>query len=50
MLKKSFLAFNYSDVVFIIPISVKMSSIVGILTFMSMINYMLSLVEHEKGL
>ena len=31
-------------------INVKMPTIVGILTFMSMINFMLSSVEHEKVL
>ena len=35
-------------VVFIMLINVKMSTIVGILTFMSRINVVLSLVEHEK--
>ena len=29
-------------------INVKMATVVGILTFMSMINIMLSLVEHKK--
>ena len=43
----SFLAFKLSDVVFIMLINVKMSTIVGILIFMSMINFMLSLVECE---
>ena len=43
MLKiKTFLAFKLSDVLFIMLINVKMSTIVGILTFMSMINFMLS--------
>ena len=43
MLKnKYFLAFKLSDVVFIMLINVKMPTIVGILTFMSMINFMLS--------
>ena len=37
-----------SDVVFIMLINVKMPTIVGILTFMSMINFMLSSVEKEK--
>ena len=36
--------------VFILLINVKMPTIVGILTFMSTINLMLSLVEHEKVL
>ena len=39
---------KHSDVVFILLINVKMSTIVGILTFMSMINSMLLWVEHEK--
>ena len=39
---KIFLAFNLSDVVFIMLINVKMPTIVGILTFMSMMNFMLS--------
>ena len=40
--------FKVSDAVFII-LNVKMPTIVGILTFMSMINFMLSSVEHEKS-
>ena len=46
---KTFLAFKLSDVVYIMLINVKMPTIVGILTFMSMINFMLSWVEHEKS-
>ena len=46
----TFLAFKLSDVVFIMLINVKMPTIVGILTFMSMINFMLSSVGHEKVL
>ena len=42
MKKKFNLAFKLSDVVFIMLINVKMPTIVGILTFMSMINFMLS--------
>ena len=38
----SFLAFKLSDVLFIMVIIVKMTTIVGILTFISMINFMLS--------
>ena len=34
--------FKFSDVVFIMLINVKMPTIVGILTFMSRINFMLS--------
>ena len=39
---KKFLALSLSGVVFIMLINVKMPTIVGILTFMSMINFMLS--------
>ena len=39
---QTFLAFNLTNVVFIMLINVKMPTIVGILTFMSMINFMLS--------
>ena len=44
MKKKLFnlLAFKLSDVVCIMLINLKMPTIVGILTFMSMINFMLS--------
>ena len=35
---KGFLAFKLSDVEFIMLINVKMSAIVGILTYMSMVN------------
>ena len=42
MVKNRLLAFKLSDVVFIMLINVKMSTIVGILTFMSMTNFMLS--------
>ena len=37
-----FLAFSLSDVVFILLINVKMPTIVGVLAFMSRINFMLS--------
>ena len=37
------------DVVFIVLINVKMSTIVGILTFMGRINFALSRVEHGKS-
>ena len=40
--KKKFLALSLSDVVFIMLINVKMPTIVGILTFMSRINFVLS--------
>ena len=39
---KKFLALSLSDAVFIILINVKMPTIVGILTFMSRINFVLS--------
>ena len=39
---KKFLALSFSDVVFIMHINVKMPTIVGILTFMSIINFVLS--------
>ena len=39
---KEFLALSLSDVVFIMLINVKMPTIVGILTFMSRINFVLS--------
>ena len=39
---KKFLALRLSEVVFIKLINVKMPTIVGILTFISMINFMLS--------
>ena len=45
---KKFLAIFLSDVVFIMLINVKMPTIVGILTFISRINFVLSRVEHEK--
>ena len=46
---KKFIALNLSDFVFIMLINVKMPTIVGILTFMSRINFVLSWVEHEKS-
>ena len=45
---KMFLALSLSDAVLIMLINVKMSTIVGILTLMSRINFVLSCVEHEK--
>ena len=45
---KKFLALSLSDVVCIVLINVKMPTIVGILTFMSRINFVLSQVEYEK--
>ena len=44
---KKFLAISLSDVVFIVLINVKMPTIVGILTFMSMINSCSA--EHGKS-
>ena len=44
---KKFLALSLSDVVFIMLINVKMPTIVGILTFMSRINFVLSWVEYD---
>ena len=44
---KKFLAFSLLDVVFVMLGNVKMPTIVGILTFMSRINFVLSSVEHE---
>ena len=46
---KKFLALNLSDVVFIRVINVKVTIIVGILTFRSRINFVLSRVEHGKS-
>ena len=43
-------ALELSIVVFTMLINVKMPTIVGIFTFMSMINLMLSWFEHEKSL
>ena len=40
-------AFKGSHVVFIVHTNVKMPTIIGILTFMSRINFILSSVEHE---
>ena len=45
---KQFLDVSLSDVVFIMLKNVKMPTIVGILTFMSRINLVLSRVEHGK--
>ena len=42
ILTKKFLVLSLSDVVFIMLINVKMPTTVGILTFMSRINFMLS--------
>ena len=46
---KKFLAFRLSYAVFIMLINVKMPTSVGILTFMSRMNLVLSLVEHERS-
>ena len=43
------LALSISDVVFIMLVNIKMPTIVGILTFMSRINLVLSWVEYEKS-
>ena len=45
---KKFHALSLSDVVFIMLINVKMPTTVGILTYMSRINFVLSLVGHDK--
>ena len=47
--KKKWLAWGLSDVVFILLINVKMPTIVGILTFICRINFVLSWDEHGKG-
>ena len=47
---KQFLALSLSDVVFIMLINVKISTIVGILTLMSIKHFMRSRVEHEKSI
>ena len=47
---KKFLHFSLSDVVFIMLMNIKMPTIVGILIFMSKLNFVLSLVEYEKSL
>ena len=47
---KKFLALSLSYVAFIMLINVKMPTTVGILTFMSMINFGLNWVEHGKSL
>ena len=44
-----FLGFIHKSQPFILLINVKMPTIVGILTFMSRINFMLSWVENEKS-
>ena len=43
---KKFHALSLSDVVFVMLINVKMQTSVGILTFMSRINFVLNWVEH----
>ena len=51
MLKnKAFLASKLSNVFFVMLINVKMQTLVGILTFMSMIHFMHTSIEHEKSL
>ena len=49
-IKMNILASELSYVVFIMLINVKMPTIVGILTFMSMLNVIISSVEHNKCL
>ena len=44
-----FFALNLSDGTFIMLINGKMPTIVGIFTFMSLINFMLSRVGHDKS-
>ena len=46
---KKFLALSLSDFLFTMLINVKMPTIVGILTFISRINFILSWVEYEKS-
>ena len=46
---KKFIALSHSDVVFILLINVKMPTIVGILTFVSRRNFVLSRVEQGKS-
>ena len=46
---KKLLALRLSDVVFIMLINSKMPTIVGILTFINRINFVLSKVEHGKS-
>ena len=48
MPKSKAVAESLSDVVLIMLTNVKMPTIVGILTFMSRINFVLSWVEHEN--
>ena len=50
MKNKVYLALKRSDVLFKLLRNVKMPTIVGISTFMSMMNLMLSSVEHDKVL
>ena len=50
MLKlETFLAFRRSDVVFIMPIKIKLQAVFGILTILSMTKLMLSSVERGKS-
>ena len=46
---KKFLALSPSNVVFIMLLNVKMPTVVGILTFMSRINFLLSRVGHDNS-
>ena len=45
----TFFAFKLSDIAYNMLINVQMPTIVRILTFMSMIDFVLSLVVHEKS-
>ena len=46
---QKFLALNLSDGVFIMLINVKMPTVVGILTFINRINFVLNCVKHGKS-
>ena len=46
---KKFLALSLSGVLFIMLINIKMPTIVGILTFVSRMNFVLSWVEDSSG-
>ena len=48
--RKTFLAFKLFNVVFITLINVKIPTLVDILTFISMMNFMLIWVEHKNVL
>ena len=46
---KKCIVLSFSDIVLIMLINVKMPTIVGILTFMNRINFVLTWVEHETS-